>query len=110
MHDLRLVRASSAVFALSWLAVHPIDEQSVLHGQTTASLLAQGAELYVSLTGLDGTFNQTIHSRRSYAGDEIAWGRRFVDIVGPLPDGRMGIDYTRFHETRPAPLDPAPAG
>ena len=52
---------------------------------------------------------RTIHARHSYTGEEIAWGRRFIDIVGPLADGRMGIDYTRFHETRPAPLDPAPA-
>jgi inward rectifier potassium channel len=110
MHDLRLVRASSAVFALSWLAVHPIDEKSVLRGQTTESLREMGAELYVSLTGLDETFNQTIHSRHSYNSEEISWGRRFVDIVGALPDGRVGIDYTRFHDTKPAPLDPPRAG
>jgi inward rectifier potassium channel len=106
-HDLRLVRASSAVFALSWLAIHPIDEKSVLFGQTAEALRDAAAEIYVSLTGLDETFNQTIHSRHAYGWDEIAWGRRFVDIVGPLPDGRMSIDYTRFHETKPAPLDPA---
>jgi inward rectifier potassium channel len=110
MHDLRLVRGTSAVFALSWLAVHPIDEKSVLFGQTTESLRAMGAELYASLTGLDETFNQTIHSRHSYAADEIVWGRRFVDIVGPLPDGRMSIDYRRFHDTKPAPLDRATGG
>jgi len=110
MHDLRLIRSSSAVFALSWLAIHPIDEKSVLHGQTPESLRAMGAELYVSLTGLDETFNQTIHSRHAYNMDEIAWGRRFVDIVGQLADGRAGIDYTKFHQTRPAPLDPPRAG
>ena len=102
MHDLRLVRASSAVFALSWLAVHPIDEKSVLYGQTAASLEEAGVELYVSLTGLDETFNQTIHARRSYAAGEILWGRRFVDIVGLLPDGRAAIDYNKFHGTRSA--------
>jgi inward rectifier potassium channel len=102
MHDLRLVRSSSAVFALSWLAVHPIDEKSVLYGQTAESLQAAGAELYVSLTGLDETFNQTIHARHAYSVAEIQWGRRFVDIVGPLTDGRPGIDYTRFHQTKPA--------
>ena len=102
MHDLRLVRANSAVFALSWLAVHPIDEKSMLFGQTAESLKGSGVELYVSLTGLDETFNQTIHARRSYAADEILWGRRFVDIVGALPDGRVAIDYTKFHGTRPA--------
>ena len=105
MHDLRLVRASSAVFALSWLAVHPIDEQSVLYGQTPEALRVMAAELYCSLTGLDETFNQTIHSRHSYNLDEIRWGERFVDLIGPTGDGRMAIDYTKFHQTRPAPLD-----
>ena len=102
MHDLRLVRSSSAVFALSWLAVHPIDEKSMLFGQTAESLKGSGVELYVSLTGLDETFNQTIHARRAYSADEILWGQRFIDIVGPLPDGRAAIDYNKFHGTKPA--------
>jgi len=106
MHDLKLVRSSSAVFALSWMAIHPIDKSSILYGATRESLQKDGAELYVSLTGLDENFNQTIHARRSYNFAEIEWGRRFVDIVGPLADGRVSIDYTKFHQTRPAPLDP----
>src|SRR5262249_56068460 len=63
MHDLRLVRSSSAVFALSWLAVHPIDEKSVLYGGTPEDPKARNAELYRSPTGLDETFNQTIPPR-----------------------------------------------
>jgi inward rectifier potassium channel len=110
MHDLKLVRSTSAVFALSWLAIHPIDASSVLHGATRESLQAEGAELYVSLTGLDENFNQTIHARRSYNFEEVEWGRRFVDIVAPLGDGQVGIDYNKFHQTRPAPLDSAARG
>jgi inward rectifier potassium channel len=104
MHDLPLVRSSSMVFALSWMAIHPIAPGSKLYGATAESLRAANAEIYCSLTGLDGTSSQTIHARHSYSVDEIQWGRRYVDIMGPLPDGRMGIDYTRFHETKPAPL------
>ena len=103
MHDLKLVRASSAVFALSWLAVHPITEDSKLLGETVESLLASSAQIYVSLTGLDDTFSQTIHSRHAYAAGDLRFGARFVDIIGPLPDGRLGVDYTKFHSTRPAP-------
>jgi inward rectifier potassium channel len=109
MHDLRLVRASTVVFALSWMAVHPIDEKSVLYGQTKEELKAMRAELYCSLTGLDETFNQTIHARHSYDIDEIRWGERFVDLISTLPDGQVAIDYTKFHQTRPAPLDPVRA-
>jgi inward rectifier potassium channel len=104
MHDLELVRSNSIVFALSWMAIHPIVRGSKLYGETAESLRAMDAEIFCSLTGLDETFSQTIHARHSYSVDEILWGRRFVDIMGPLPDGRYGIDYTRFHETKPAPL------
>jgi inward rectifier potassium channel len=104
MHDLPLVRSESMVFALSWLAIHPIAPGSKLYGETPESLRASNAEIFCSLTGLDETFSQTIHSRHSYSVDEILWGRRFVDIMVTLPDGRAAIDYTRFHETKPAPL------
>jgi inward rectifier potassium channel len=104
MHDLALVRSESMVFALSWMAIHPLVPGSKLHGETPESLRAGNVEIYCSLTGLDETFSQTIHSRHSYSVDEILWGRRFVDIMEPLPDGRAGIDFTRFHETKPAPL------
>lgn len=105
MHELRLVRSNSQVFALSWMAIHPIDEKSVLFGATPESLKEMNAEFFCSLTGLDETFNQTIHSRHSYAVEEIRWGERFVDLIGPLPDGRVGIDYSKFHDTKPAPLE-----
>jgi inward rectifier potassium channel len=101
MLDLKLVRPSSAVFVLSWLAVHPITPESPLYGQTNESLKAVNAELYVSLVGLDATFSQTIHSRHSYLPGELRWGHRFVDIMRPLPGGRMGVDYTRFNQTVP---------
>jgi len=104
MHDLPLVRAESMVFALSWMAIHPIVPGSKLYGETPESLRASNAEIFCSLTGLDETFSQTIHSRHSYSVDEILWGKRFVDIMVTLPDGRAAIDYTRFHETKPAPL------
>jgi inward rectifier potassium channel len=104
MYDLRLIRPSTAVFGLTWLAVHPITAESPLHGQTPEQLRSVQAQLYASLLGLDATFSQTIHSRRSWTVDEIRWGERFEDILGPLPDGRMGVDYTKFQRTRPAPL------
>ncbi len=102
MHDLKLMRGSSAVFALSWLAIHQITPDSFLYGKTEESLHALNLEIFVSLTGLDGTFSQTIHDRHSYVGDEIVWGQRFKDILGDLPDGRRGVNYQVFHDTEPA--------
>jgi inward rectifier potassium channel len=101
VHDLRLVRSRSSVFVLTWTAIHPIDESSPLYGLTKEDLVAQGVEIIASLTGLDETFSQTIHSRHAWAATEIVFDARFADILVPLPDGRRAIDYTRFHETKP---------
>ena len=100
-HDLLLERDRSPIFALSWTVVHPITEQSLLYGETPESLAAQGAELSVSMTGLDLTFAQTIHARHSYASADIIPDARFVDIFTPLADGTPQIDYRHFHEWVP---------
>ena len=100
--DLRLLRSQSTVFALSWLVIHPIGPDSPFTTRTREQLRAGRAEIIASLTGLDDAFNQTIHSRHSYALDEIVWDARFVDIIGVLPDGRQGVNYLRFHDTVPA--------
>jgi inward rectifier potassium channel len=99
--DLDLVRSNSPVFVLSWLAVHRIVPGSPLYGATVESLKASRTELYASLMGLDATFGQTIHTRHSWVPDEVIWDAQFVDIIGPLPDGRPGVDYSKFHETKP---------
>jgi inward rectifier potassium channel len=97
-YDLELVRGQSALFALSWTAIHPITARSPLQGATPASLAASGAEIIVSLLGFDETFSQTVHARHRYGPADIAWGARFVDILSRLPDGRQRIDYARFHD------------
>ena len=55
----------------------------------------------VSLTGIDGTFSQTVHARVIYDHTDVRWWQRFVDIVGNTEDGRLSIDYRRFHDTVP---------
>jgi inward rectifier potassium channel len=100
-HDLKLIRSQSVVFVLSWTAIHPIDEGSLLYGLTKEQMKKEQLEIVASLTGLDETFSQTIHSRHSWIADDIVFGERFTDIFGTLPDGRRSIDYSHFHETKP---------
>jgi inward rectifier potassium channel len=109
IHDLPLVRSESPLFALTWMASHPITEGSPLAGATAESLAASGAEIVVSLVGIDETLSQTIHARWSYLPDEIHWGGRFADVLTYLPDGRRHIDYTRFHQivTHSDPREPS---
>jgi inward rectifier potassium channel len=99
--DLHLMRNVSTVFALSWTVVHPLTGDSPLVTHTLEQLRAGRAEIVASLIGLDDAFNQTIHSRHVWDMDEIRWNSRFVDIMGPLPDGRQGVNYLRFNDVVP---------
>jgi inward rectifier potassium channel len=99
--DLHLRRNVSTVFALSWTVVHPLTPDSPFLTHTLEQLRQGRAEVVASLVGLDDAFNQTIHSRHVWDMDEIRWNARFVDIMGPLPDGRQGVNYSRFHDVVP---------
>ena len=103
-HDLQLSRDRNPIFLMSWTAIHPIDEQSALFGQTRESLAASSAQIVISLTGLDETFSQTIHARHMYQLDDIVWGARFADIMRRTRDG-VAFDYARFDEV--VPIEPA---
>ena len=98
LYDLPMTRSRSAMFALSWTAVHPISTGSPLFGQTRESLANCAAEIIVSIIGLDETFSQTVHARHTYELDEIVWGARFADVLVLHPDGSRSVDYTRFDD------------
>jgi len=98
LYDLELTRRQHALFTLTWTAVHPLTAQSPLAGATPASLAATDTEIIVSLTGLDETYEQTVHARYVYTAGDIVWGARFVDVLSRLPDGQRRIDYPRFHD------------
>jgi inward rectifier potassium channel len=80
------------------MVMHHITEKSLLYGVTPDSLLADEMEIIVTLTGIDETVSQTIHSRYAYTAQEILWNVHFVDIISKLPDGRRVVDYNRFHD------------
>jgi inward rectifier potassium channel len=97
-HDLKLVRSRTPIFFLTWTVMHAIDETSPLYGATTDSLAEAQAEIVITLTGIDETVSQTIHTRHSFHAQKILWNARFVDILSRTPDGRVSIDYDRFHD------------
>lgn len=101
IYDLNLTRSHTPFFALSWSAMHPIDPDSPLYGETPGSLAASNAEILVTLTGTDETVSQSIHARQSYPVQNILWNYRFVDIFHRSPDGRQYINYALFHEVVP---------
>jgi inward rectifier potassium channel len=98
LHDVTLLRSDTPLFTVSFTAFHVIDEQSPLWGVTEETLARDTMRFIVTVTGLDGTYAQTIHARRIYLAHEVVWGGRFVDVLSTLPDGRMQIDLSRFHQ------------
>ena len=96
--ELTLERERIAFFPLSWTIVHPIGACSPLTG-----LVETDAEFLILLTGIDDTFNQLVHSRRSYKGDEIDFGRRFRRILtGAEQDRYLSIDISKIDDTEDA--------
>lgn len=101
LYDLALDRNSSPLFSLSWLVMHVIDERSPLFGEDAASLAADEALFIVTLTGIDGTFAQTVHARYLYEYHDIRWGHRFADIISPHSPGRLQMDMSKMHDVVP---------
>jgi inward rectifier potassium channel len=104
-YDLEMARRQSALFTLTWTAIHPITDASPLHGATATALAAADAELIVSLIGFDESFTQTVHARYAYAAGDLVWGARFADILSRGPDGRRHVEYARFHEVVPTAVE-----
>ncbi len=97
--ELKLVRSSTALFALSWTVMHPIDQDSPLYGLSPEDMIARDMELVVMLNGLDEIVADRIYARHAYWADEIVWNRRFVDVISVQPNGTRVVDLTRFHDT-----------
>ena len=74
--------------------LHPIGEDSPLHGATEASMKGQDVEILISVSGLDGTSSQTIHGSWRYLPEDVRFGFRYADMLSGKPDGRLELDYS----------------
>lgn len=103
-NGLRLERERIAFFPMHWTVVHPIDETSPLYEMSEDDMKNLEAEFIILITGIDDTFSQTVHSRNSYAADEVTWGAAFVDPFVIDDDGVIRVDLREFHKTVPVAL------
>ncbi|HEY0327817.1 MAG TPA: ion channel [Rhodopseudomonas sp.] len=106
--DLPLTRGDSPVLALSWMLYHVIDAHSPLHGLGPDELKAMNAHFIVLVPGYDEMAAQTVRSRQTYFPDDVRFGEHYADIVSIADNGRVRIDYSRFHDTEPDRPDAAP--
>jgi inward rectifier potassium channel len=98
-YELPLVRNEHPSFALSWTLYHVLDEASPLYGLSSDDLDASGVSLVLVVSGYDAVAAQTVHARKTYDHPDIRFGRRYADILDTSEDGRIRIDYGRFHDT-----------
>jgi inward rectifier potassium channel len=100
---LPLERNKVTFFPLSWTIVHPIDESSPLKGKSREDLERDDAEILVLLTGVDETYEQTVHARTSYRADELVWNARFRSVFrGISPAHLLSIDVSRLNDIEQA--------
>jgi inward rectifier potassium channel len=100
-HQLALQRSENPVFALSWTIFHPIDESSPLYGASPADLAQNETMLVLTISGLDDNSAQQLNARANYSQDKIRWQHRYVDISSNAEDGRLILDYGKFHDVTP---------
>jgi inward rectifier potassium channel len=97
--ELPLLRNEHPALALSWTLYHVLDEKSPLYGLNADDFSAFNVSLVVVVTGYDVVAAQTIHAMKSYNHTDIRFGQRYADILDTSEDGRLRIDYGKFHET-----------
>nr|CCA20392.1 animal inward rectifier K channel (IRKC) family protein putative [Albugo laibachii Nc14] len=58
-------------------------------------------EIVVILEGIDGSTSATMQARHSYIDSDIAWDSSFEPCVYRSNDGKIVIDFDKFHSIRP---------
>ncbi len=98
---LPLERNSVAFLPLTWTVVHPIDENSPMHGETLESLRKDQAEFIVLLSGFDETVAATVNQRTSFTPDEVLWGARFANafLLAQTTGSKVSFDMRKFDAT-----------
>jgi inward rectifier potassium channel len=97
--ELSLQRSESPALVLSWTLYHVIDASSPLYGLGPDEMIAANVGLVVVVSGYDEVTAQTVHARKAYENHRIRHGHRYADIIQNLDDGRLKVEYSRFHDT-----------
>jgi inward rectifier potassium channel len=100
-YELKLLRSRTPSFSLPWTLMHQIDENSPLHGLSPESLINSKTQILISLSGMDETVSQNVHSRHTYGVHDIILNHRLSDIIHFAADGDRYIDFSRFHHVEP---------
>jgi inward rectifier potassium channel len=106
-HELLLDRREHPMFSLSWTVFHTIDETSPLYRMTEEDFIATEAAFALNVSGIDDSSAQHLYARALYSHRDIRWNHRYQDITSFSADGRMLIDYSKFHAVTPDAANPS---
>ena len=101
LYDLELERRRTPIFTLSSTITHIIDDKSPLADVDWDHPEDHLMVITATMVGHDATYAQTTHARHMYYPEDIHLDHRFIDVISQLPDGRLMIDYTAFHNVEP---------
>jgi inward rectifier potassium channel len=90
-YDLPLERSKVDSLSMNWTVVHPINEDSPLHGYAYDDLKAGDAELYILVTGFDDAYSSRVLKRTSYTYEEIKMNAKFAPMYRESEDGKSTI-------------------
>lgn len=99
MYDLPLLRAQAMSLERSFTVMHCIDEKSPLHEATRATCEEAEVEITVNVSGTDDVSLQPVFAQHTYFPRDVAWGRRFADVLCERGDGKLVLDVRKFHDT-----------
>jgi inward rectifier potassium channel len=99
-YDLPLERATTPLLLMSWLVIHRIDEHSPLYGKSADDCRKGDVRIIASVTGMDGTFMQSVYAYHVYTVDHIVHNADFADVIRRLPDGRYELHLGKFHDLK----------
>jgi inward rectifier potassium channel len=100
-YELKLERREHPMFSLSWTLFHVIDDASALYRMTADDFAEAEGALILNLDGVDDNSAQRLYARQIYSRHDIRWQHRYADITSTSPDGRLVLDYSRFHDVTP---------
>ncbi len=104
-YGLDLERSHVNFFPANWTIVHPITDDSPLHGVTSEELEASDAEFLILLRAMDDTFSQVVHCRYSYRYYEVLWGHKFRPMFDGNQHGIVAVNLDQLDDTDPAALN-----
>jgi inward rectifier potassium channel len=99
-YELTLERQENPIFAFSWTIFHVIDEFSPLAGHTPEQLAESEGAFVLTVSGFDDSSAQQLWARQSYSHEDIRWQHHYADITS-WAEGRMILDYEKFHDVVP---------